>query len=475
MDNGSKQWYTKYRPCTIDEYSGDKVTEVINRRFRDESKRPNVVLAYGTSGCGKTTLLRMLSKYYLCEHPKEDGSPCEECEMCTSINERLIYGEDGVECDGVTEIDATKDGSKNEISGIIDDALIAPIFGKKKILIIDECHALSPAAQGRLLKVLEDIPSHLVIMMATTDVDKVIGTILNRCTVKIEIRKQSIKSMASVLMRIAKNENLTVSEDALELIARIKDRVPRECINTLEDVAKSYDGIVNVQNVTALCNVASSELYIEFYNASNSGLEDILSFNYKLKEIDFPIDKFINGLMKFTLDAMYIKHGIGISEYTKEYVKEVRKLFINYKNGDFDMLLQILEYAAKMLTSNESRNEVLLTTTAMRVGKIDLLAKGLSMEIENAVNENELSLARHIELIKTDMVEVEQQYQTELTADKVKEDYVNVKEASATAKMLMALAEYGEEDSEESNNTDNNKSASDNTSVDIDDVDAFFS
>lgn len=469
MDNGEKQWYVKYRPKTIEEYHGEKIRNIVKRRFSSESKRPNVVLAYGTSGCGKTTILRILSKYYMCMNPNEDGTPCEHCEMCEMINERLINKEDGVECDGVMELDATK-ASKADMEEILEEAVIAPMYTKKKILILDECHKLHDSTQSLLLKLLEDIPKHLVVMMATTNEEKMLDTILNRCQVKIEVHKQSVKEMAEAMLDIARKENITVSMQALELIARTENRVPRQCINTLEDVAKSFDGVVNVDNVAELCSIVKSEIYIEFYSAANTGFEDILLFNMKLKNMDIPISKFMSGLMKFTMEAIYIKHGIAVEEYTKQYVKEVRALFDMYKSSDFDMLLQILENASNTLTADENRNEVVLTTLAMRISKIDLLANGLQAETYMAAEENAESLARHIQGLKDKAQLVDDGYEVELTAETMNDEYKNIETVAGDSyDRLFQMAEEELEDDEDSTEEEISTSESDggNTLEDI--------
>lgn len=451
MASEEKQWYTKYRPKTIEEYHGEKIKNIVKRRFSSEEKRPNVVLAYGTSGCGKTTILRILAKYYMCLEPNEDGTPCEKCEMCQMINDRLINKEDGVECDGVMELDATK-ASKADMEDILEEAVIAPMFTKKKVLILDECHKLTDSTQSLLLKLLEDIPKHLVVMMATTNEEKMLDTILNRCQVKMEVHKQSVHEMAEVMLDIAKKENLTVSMNALELIARTENRVPRQCINTLEDVAKSFDGNVTVDNVTELCSVVKSELYLDFYKAANRGLEDILMFNMKLKSMDISIPKFVSGLMKFTMEAIYIKHGIALEEYTKSYVSDIKGIFKIYKSGDFDMLLQILEYAAKMLTNDENRNEVLLTTTAMRISKIDLLANGLTNERARAVDENAISLARHLQEVKESTTIVESDYEVDMSEENMLEEHSNLEsvDCSEAYSSLFSMASSEIGDTEES-------------------------
>ena len=138
MDDIGRSWYTKYRPKTMEEYSGPTIKNIVAKRFNKRSNMPHVIMIYGNRGCGKTTFARIISKYYLCENPHEDGTPCEECEMCQAINEILISGESTqVECPGVTEIDATVMNGKDAIQEVLDDAIQAPIYTQYKVLIVD--------------------------------------------------------------------------------------------------------------------------------------------------------------------------------------------------------------------------------------------------------------------------------------------------------------------------------------------------
>lgn len=469
MSTDTRQWYVKWRPYRLEDYEGDSIKSKIIRRFTSKEKRPNVIMTCGTRGCGKTTIDRIIPKYYLCLNPKEDGSPCEECEMCQTINERLIYGEAGVACEGVVEVDATRAGGKEFMENLIEEALIAPIFGDKKVIIFDECHKLTSAAQSLLLKVLEDIPKHLVVILATTDEDKVLQPIRSRCQVTIEVKKQSIDSMVRLLMKVAKGEGLTVSEEALRLIARYRDRVPRECINTLEDVAKSFDGEVTVEHVNELCNLVSSEIYIKFFEAANDSLESILMFIRELKTQDFDINQFVSGLMKFTMEAMYIRHGIGLDDYTKEYIKSVGKLFKMYTTNEFDMLLQVMENTMKNITEDNNKNDVILTTSAMRVGKIALLADGLGMEIGRAVVENNKSMAEYMKSVEASkIVDVEEDFNVKLSTQEIIEEYNGASEVKGVADMLKIAA------MELHMNSSDEETAEDSETVVEDDVERFF-
>ena len=174
-DEVSKSWYTKHRPRTMEEYSGEQIKNLVNKRFVNRGNMPHCIYIRGPRGTGKTTLARILTKYYLCESPLNTGEPCEECQMCQSINEILIDGNStDTEVPGVLEVDATTANGKEAIQEVIDDAIQPPLYTEYKIIIFDECHMITPAAQNALLKIIEDIPKHLVCMFCTTNDEKVI-------------------------------------------------------------------------------------------------------------------------------------------------------------------------------------------------------------------------------------------------------------------------------------------------------------
>lgn len=437
-DEVEKSWYTKYRPTTMEEYSGPAIKDIVSKRFKTRSAMPHVIMIHGNRGCGKTTFARIITKYYLCSNPHEDGTPCEECEMCKAINEILIAGNSTeVECPGVQEIDATIMNGKEAIQDVLDDALQPPIYTPYKVLIIDEVHAVSPAAQNSMLKIIEDIPSHLVVIFATTNPEKVLGTIKSRCQLTLEARKQSVKDMANRLMQISKKEGLTVSMQALQIIARQGNRVPRECINLLESVAKTYDGVVSVDNIKKLVGGVSSDLYMEYFKAANESLGATLLFIRKLRDNDVKLDDFVRGLTKFVLDSMYIKHGIALEEYPLEYTEAVNELFKMYESNDFDMLLQVIEYLSNTLTvDDDAKNELLLTTTAMRISKIDLLANGLADEAEHAIVENKVSLYEHSKKLKVNNDEIAEQLKMDVTPEDIKQSFDDIRQVTNTAGLL---------------------------------------
>lgn len=435
-----KSWYTKYRPKNIEEYSGPRIKDIVKKRFTKRENMPHVMMIHGNRGCGKTTFARVISKYYLCTNLTENG-PCEECEMCRSINEILIGGESSqVECPGVTELDATIMNGKEAIQNVLEDALQSPIYSDFKVLIVDECHMISQAGQNSMLKIIEDIPPHLIVIFATTNPEKVLQTIKSRCQLTLEVRKQSVKDMSSRLMYISEQERLEVSKEALDVISRKGNRVPRECINLLETIAKTYDRKVTMDIVKEYFGSSSSELYLEYFEAANKSLGDVLQFINKLKENDVKITEFVSGLMQFVMDSMFIRHGISLEDYTTEYMKSVKALFDTYNSSDFSMLMQIIEYLANNITAEDtSRNEVLLTLTAMRINKVDMLANGLADEQSKAIAENKLSLSEHSKKLKGINIEALEKLKTDLSIEDSKESFGDIEVVENSAGILDSI------------------------------------
>lgn len=449
-ENDAKAWYRKYRPSSIHDYMGGKVKSTVEARFKKAELRPQVMMISGPRGCGKTTFARLVSKYYLCQNPV-DGNPCEECEICKEINETLIVGDSGIEIPGVTEVNATINNKKEAIQELMEDAMQPPMFLPYKVIIFDECHEISTAAQNSLLKLIEDIPPHLIVIFATTDPQKVIEPVKSRCQITLEVSKQSVEDLADRLMYISKCENLKVSREALKMIARKGDRVPRECISLLENVAKSYNGEVTEANVVEITGAIAGEFYMDFYQAANDGLEASLNFLVRIHESGKTAAEFIAGIERFTLDAMYVKHGISLEEYTLDYCKKIKELFNIYTSADFDALLQVLEHSFRGLSENDSNNDVIIMNLARMIGRIHIISKGLSNITEEADEENKLSIEEYSNSMKFDVKNVREK-QVAANDNGLHESFgelaqVMVPQADVVTAMNKVIAEAQEEES----------------------------
>ena len=394
---GEVAWVRKYRPSSFDDYMGEDVKRMVMTRFSNRDAIPNTIMLYGTRGTGKTSMARLLSKEIHCLSPV-DGHSCGECDMCQAIDEYITSTEAGVECPGITEVDAATTTGKSDINDIIEDAIIPPLYPMNyKVVIMDECHQLSVSAQNSLLKVIEEPPSHLIFILCTTDPEKVIGTIHSRMQLKLEVRKKSVDEMVNKLLQIAQNEKLEISREALQVIAKKGDRIPRECINLLESIAKTFGNQVTLDSVRKALGDTSAEIYMEYFKAANTSLESILKFNKRLQEKDISPKDFIKGLTRFNLDALYIKHGISLDDFPIEFVKQIKDLFKIYKSADMDTILQVIESAYRQIDSDDTKGELIITTTALRIGKVQLLAQGLAGQLEQARKENEDSIKKYKE------------------------------------------------------------------------------
>ena len=398
---GELAWVRKYRPSSFDDYIGNNVKNTIVNRLRDRSNLPHTIMLYGTRGTGKTSMARLICKEIYCMNPI-DGHSCGTCEMCIEINNYITSTEAGVECFGIVEVNAASTTGKSDIDDIIADALLPPEYPLQyKVIILDECHMLSQSAQNSLLKVIEEPPEHLVFILCTTDPDKVLPTIHSRMQVKIEVRKKTVDEIANKLLEISKSENLTVSKDALRVIAKRGERIPRECINLLESIAKNNGNVVTLETLNRSLGDISTDIYIKFFESANSGLEDILTFNFELKEKDIGYKNFINGLTRFILDACYIKYGVALDDYSKDFVDKVGKLFKIYSSSEFDVLLQLIQDANRSLDDNDTKSELTITTLAIQVGKVGIFSNGLKDTENDTLKENKKSIRQYRKMVES--------------------------------------------------------------------------
>ena len=197
--------YRKYRPKTFDDVVGQPfITETLKTQVRT-GRLSHAYLFIGTRGTGKTSCARILAKAVNCEHPV-DGNPCNECDACRGI-------EDGSVLD-VVELDAASNNGVDDVRMLRDEAIFSPTTVRKRVYIIDEVHMLSKPAFNALLKILEEPPQHLMFILATTELHKVLPTILSRC------QRHSFRRLDGDF------DNLRISANGININVRITERVP---------------------------------------------------------------------------------------------------------------------------------------------------------------------------------------------------------------------------------------------------------
>ena len=238
--------YRKYRPKTFDEVVGqDAITETLKSQVRT-GRLSHAYLFIGTRGTGKTTCARILAKAVNCERPV-NGNPCCECASCRGI-------EDGSVLD-VVELDAASNNGVDDVRMLRDEAVFSPTTVRKRVYIIDEVHMLSKPAFNALLKILEEPPEHLMFILATTELNKVLPTILSRCQ-RHSFRRLDAATISGRLMDVASREGIRLEQNAADLLGRLADGGMRDGLSLLDQC--SGKDIVDEQAVLSAMGLAGT-------------------------------------------------------------------------------------------------------------------------------------------------------------------------------------------------------------------------
>ncbi len=222
--------YRKYRPSTFDEIVGQKA---VVTALRNQVKFGTVGHAYlfcGTRGTGKTSVARVFAKAVNCLDPKE-GSPCNECELCREAASGF----------NIIEIDAASNNGVDNIRELRDEVVYTPVKGRYKVYIIDEVHMLSPSAFNALLKTLEEPPEHVIFILATTEPQKVMATILSRCQ-RYDFKRLTVEEIRSRLAYVCREEGIEAESDALAYMASYADGGMRDALSLLDQCRAYYTG-----------------------------------------------------------------------------------------------------------------------------------------------------------------------------------------------------------------------------------------
>lgn len=244
--------YRKWRPADFDDVKGQ---DAIVTTLRNQIKADRIGHAYlfcGTRGTGKTTVAKIFAKAVNCEHPV-DGRPCGECAMCKSIAAGSSMN--------VIEIDAASNNGVEDIRKIREEVQYSPTEGRYKVYIIDEAHMLSIGAFNALLKTLEEPPSYVIFILATTETHKIPITILSRCQ-RYDFKRISIETITARLEELMKAENINVEDKALRYIAKAADGSLRDALSLLDQCLAFYLGQdLKYDNVLEVLGAVDTEVF----------------------------------------------------------------------------------------------------------------------------------------------------------------------------------------------------------------------
>lgn len=244
--------YRKFRPQEFDDVKGqDHIVTTLKNQIKAD-RIGHAYLFCGTRGTGKTTVAKIFAKAVNCEHPV-DGSPCGECPTCKAITE-------GTSMD-VIEIDAASNNGVDNIRQIRDEVSYRPTEGKYKVYIIDEVHMLSTGAFNALLKTLEEPPSYVIFILATTEANKIPITILSRCQ-RYDFHRISIDTIADRLSELMTEEHVDVEERAIRYVAKAGDGSMRDALSLLDQCIAFHLGeTLTYENVLEVLGAVDTEVF----------------------------------------------------------------------------------------------------------------------------------------------------------------------------------------------------------------------
>ena len=289
----------KYRPQTFESVVGQQaLTQTLQNAIR-QNHLAHAYLFCGPRGVGKTTCARIFAKTINCLNPQNGYDACNECESCKAFNEQRSFN--------IHELDAASNNSVEDIRSLIDQVRIPPQIGKYSVYIIDEVHMLSAGAFNALLKTLEEPPSYAIFILATTEKHKVLPTILSRCQV-YDFNRITVPDTIAYLQSVAQKEGITVSEEALNVVAQKADGGMRDALSIFDQLVAFCGTNISYEQTISVLNVLNADYYFALVDNSlaHNVAASLMLFNDVLNH-GFDAGHFVTGFAQHLRDVLVSK------------------------------------------------------------------------------------------------------------------------------------------------------------------------
>ena len=328
--------YRKWRPVSFEDVKGqDPIVQTLKNQITSE-RIGHAYLFCGTRGTGKTSIAKIFARAVNCEHPV-DGSPCNECPTCRSIQSGSSMN--------VVEIDAASNNGVENIRDIREQVQYPPTEGRYRVYIIDEVHMLSIGAFNALLKTLEEPPSYVIFILATTEVHKIPITILSRCQ-RYDFKRISLETIANRLRELTQAEQIQVEDKALLYVAKAADGSLRDALSLLDQcVAFHYGKVLTYDNALEVLGAVDSGVFSQMFGAIVEGrTKDCIC---SLEEI--------------------VIQGRELGQFVTDFIWYMRNLLLIQSADDAEGLVDMSEENLKQLRSDAGKTD---GTTLMRYIRI---------------------------------------------------------------------------------------------------------
>ena len=346
--------YRKWRPDNFEDVKGqDHIVTTLKNQINAD-RIGHAYLFCGTRGTGKTSVAKIFAKAVNCEHPV-NGSPCGECPTCKAIAAGTSMN--------VIEIDAASNNGVDNIREIRDEVQYSPTEGKYKVYIIDEVHMLSTGAFNALLKTLEEPPSYVIFILATTEVAKIPVTIMSRCQ-RYDFHRISIETIADRLSELMKAENIVVEDKAIRYVAKAADGSMRDALSLLDQCIAfhlgeelKYDDVLDVLGAVDIAIFSNMYKTIRENDVARcmNLMEDIIMQGRDLSQFVTDFIWYLRNLLliKTTRDTDKIEDVIEVSK------DNIGDMMEDAKEADVDTLMRhirvLSELSNDMKTSTQKR------------------------------------------------------------------------------------------------------------------------
>jgi len=371
-----KALYRKYRPQQFSDVVGQPQVTVTLKNELMAGRISHAYLFTGSRGTGKTTCAKILAKAVNCMDP-QNGDPCGKCDVCRGLDDGSVLD--------VVELDAASNNGVDSIRALIEESNFTPTTAKYRVYIIDEVHMLSVSAFNALLKTLEEPPAHVIFILATTEVHKLLPTILSRCQ-RFDFRRIAPEDIAGRLEWVCTQENVTIDHDAAMLIAVTADGGMRDALSILDQCIGRSDGHVTYGLVAETAGLAGRGHLIELAECIRTGdrtaaLEKIDALYKSSKDMGRLCEE-LAGFFRNLMLIKTMKDASGLVNAVGEELEAMTKTALSMELSTILHALDAFQSAQSRMKTMNKRTEMEMTFIRLCTPEMDTSPAALLRRIE---------------------------------------------------------------------------------------------